>query len=48
MIWKKLFYKSSFSWGWFGIYTCLVKTVIEIEVKQKVNWGYKITKKDIY
>jgi len=33
---KKLFYKNIFSWGWFNIYICLVKTVIEIEVEQKI------------
>jgi len=25
-----------FGWGWFDIFICLVKTVVEIEVEQKV------------
>jgi hypothetical protein len=33
---KSYFIKSTFDWGWFSIYICLVKTVVEIEVKQKV------------
>jgi hypothetical protein len=33
---KKLFYKSIFSWGWFNIYICLVKTVVEIKAEQKI------------
>jgi hypothetical protein len=45
---KKLFYKIIFSWDWFGIYTYLVKNMVKIKVEQKVNWDYKITKKDIY
>ena len=36
VVWKKFFIKSIFGWGWFGIYICLVKTVIEIEVQQKI------------
>jgi hypothetical protein len=33
---KKLFIKGVFYWGWFGIYICLVKNVVEIEVEQKI------------
>ena len=33
---KIIFIKSIFGWGWFDIYICLIKTVVEIEVKQKV------------
>jgi len=33
MIKKKYFIKSIFSWSWFDIYICLIKTVIEIEVE---------------
>jgi hypothetical protein len=33
---KNYFIKNTFSWGWFGIYVCLVKIVVEIEVEQKV------------
>jgi hypothetical protein len=33
---KSCFIKSIFSWDWFGIYICLVKTVVEIKVEQKV------------
>jgi hypothetical protein len=33
---KIIFIKSTFSWGWFDIYICLVKTVIKIEVEQKI------------
>ena len=33
---KIVFIKSNFGWGWFGIYICLVKTVIEIEVEHKI------------
>jgi len=33
---KKYFIKSTFDKGWFGIYVCLVKTVVEINVEQKV------------
>ena len=29
---KNYFIKSTFSWDWFDIYICLVKTVVEIEV----------------
>ena len=36
VIWKKLFYKNQFFLDWFGIYICFVKTVVEIEVEQKV------------
>jgi hypothetical protein len=37
VIWKKnYFIKNTFTWGWFDIYICLVKTVVEIEVEQKV------------
>jgi hypothetical protein len=36
VVWKKLFYKKYFWLGWFDIYICLVKTVVEIEVEQKV------------
>jgi hypothetical protein len=36
MVWKSYFIKITFSWGWFGIYICLVKTVVEIEVGQKI------------
>jgi hypothetical protein len=34
---KNCFAKSTFSWDWFGIYICLVKTVVEIEVEQKID-----------
>jgi len=33
---KNYFIKSIFSWGWFNIYICLVKTVVTIEIEQKV------------
>jgi hypothetical protein len=33
---KVVFTKSIFSWDWFDIYICLVKTMVEIEVEQKV------------
>jgi hypothetical protein len=33
---KVVFIKSIFGWGWFGIYVCLVKTVVKIKVEQKV------------
>jgi len=33
---KSCFIKSIFNWGWFDIYICLVKTVVEIEVEQKI------------
>ena len=33
---KIIFIKNTFSWGWFDIYICLVKTVIKIEVEQKI------------
>jgi len=36
VVWKKLFYKNTFSWGWFGIYIYLVKTMVEFEAGQKV------------
>jgi hypothetical protein len=36
MIWKKKIIKSIFDWGWFDIYIYLVKTVIEIEIEQKI------------
>ena len=36
VILKKLFYKNTFSWGWFDIYICFVKTVVKIEVEQKI------------
>jgi hypothetical protein len=36
VVWKKLFYKKYFNWGWFDIYICLVKTVVEFEVEQKI------------
>jgi hypothetical protein len=37
VVWKKVvFIESTFDWGWFGIYICLVKTVVEIEVEQKI------------
>jgi hypothetical protein len=36
VVWKKLFYKSTFGWGWFGIYISLVKTVVKIKVEQKI------------
>jgi hypothetical protein len=32
VVWKELFYKKYFWLGWFGIYICSVKTVVEIEV----------------
>ena len=36
VILKKYFIKNTSGWGWFDIYICLVKTVVEIEVEQKV------------
>jgi hypothetical protein len=30
---KNYFIKNIFSWSWFGIYICLIKTVVEIEVE---------------
>jgi len=33
---KNHFIKSIFGWDWFGIYLCLVKIVVEIEVEQKI------------
>ena len=50
---KNYFIKSIFDWGWFGIYIYLVKTVVEIEIEEKIvkyiclnkyflNWGYKV------
>ena len=36
IVWKKLFYKMFFGWGWFDIYICLVKIVVEIEIEQKI------------
>ena len=37
VVWKKIvFIKSTFSWGLFDIYICLVKTMVEFEVEQKV------------
>jgi len=33
---KNYFIKNIFGWGWFDIYTCMVKTVVKIEVEQKV------------
>jgi len=34
VVWKKnYFIKNIFDWGWFDIYVCLVKTVVEIEVE---------------
>jgi hypothetical protein len=36
VVWKSYFIKNIFSWGWFDIYICLVKTVVEIEIEQKV------------
>jgi hypothetical protein len=36
VVWKTLFYKSTFSWGWFEKNRCLVKTVVEIEVEKKI------------
>jgi hypothetical protein len=33
---KNYFIKNTFSWGWVDIYICLVKTVVAIEVEQKV------------
>jgi len=31
-----IFIKNIFSWGWFDIYIYLVKTVVEIDVEQKI------------
>jgi len=36
VVWKKLFIKGIFCWDWFGIYICLVKNMVEIEVEQKI------------
>ena len=33
---KNYFIKNTFSWGWFDIYICLVKIVVEIEIEQKI------------
>ena len=33
---KHYFIKNIFGWGWFDIYIYLVKTVVEIEVEQKI------------
>jgi len=33
---KSCFIKSTFGWGWFDIYTSLVKTVVKIKVEQKI------------
>jgi hypothetical protein len=36
MILKNYFIKNIFDWNWFDIYVYLVKSVVEIEVEQKV------------
>ena len=36
VVWKILFYKKHFWLRLIGIYICLVKTMFEIEVEQKV------------
>jgi len=36
VVWKKYFIKSIFGWNWFEKNKCLVKTVVEIEVEEKV------------
>jgi hypothetical protein len=33
---KVILEKNTFNWGWFGIYIYLIKTIVEIEVEQKV------------
>jgi hypothetical protein len=33
---KIIFIKNTYSWGWFSIYVYFIKTVVEIEVEQKV------------
>ena len=38
VVWKKIvFIKSTFSWGLFDIYICLVKTMVEFVVEQKIS-----------
>jgi hypothetical protein len=36
VVWKNYFIKSIFGWDWFNIYIYLVKTMVEIEIEQKI------------